>query len=200
MENAQNETQQNDATQNETPQSNATSNNGNSNPKRSWIRRHPILSIILFVILFIIIISIATSKDESEDEIISKCEKSLLPDDTFRNCYFPCTKGNMTACYLGCFTKLDLDTCDYICEFQYADDKKNIVSQYNETENNKKIDIEEACSLKERVRNIEKEMENKHQFENSPRGRCESACNITYTKNSETWQYCMIGCKDMKSN
>lgn len=200
MENAQNETQQTGATQNETPQSNATSNNGNSNPKRSWIRRHPILSIILFVILFIIIISIATSKDESEDEIISKCEKSLLSDDTFLNCYYPCMKGNMTACYLGCFTKLDPDTCDYICEFQYNDDKKNIVSQYNETENNKKIDIEEACSKAEMIKEVRSEIEKERQFENSPRGICESGCNEVYTKNSETWRYCMISCKDMKSN
>ena len=38
----------------------------------------------------------------------------------------------MTACYYGCFTKLDPDTCDYICEFQYNDDKSKVQLVCNE--------------------------------------------------------------------
>lgn len=91
MGNAQNETQQNDATQNETPQSNATSNNGNSNPIHSWIRRHPILSIILFVILFIIIINIATSENSPRSRCESTCNDLYTQDsDVWRFCMSSC--------------------------------------------------------------------------------------------------------------
>lgn len=101
MGNAQNETQQTGAAQNETPQSNATSNNGNSNPKRSWIRRHPILSIIICMIILIILVSIISSNNRSaeREQRVSACQG-----------------GDDVECQLACKLDLDLKACNMACQ------------------------------------------------------------------------------------
>ncbi|GEM_PF-6088481 len=59
----------------------------------------------------------------------------------------------------------------------------------------------EEIARKER---IEKEAaikrERERRYKTSPRGQCESGCNDVFTQDSDSWRFCMMGCKDMRSD
>ena len=179
MENSQNEApQSNTSPTPNTPQNNTSSDNGKSNPKRSWIRRHPILTVILviFGIIFLLITVsgiIGTIKSEKRKGAIENIEK-FCNDGDVASCVYLCNDDSLNedACNKACLLGNDLDACNAYCaahEFSEACDKRV------------KLNEEEA-------------------YKKSPRGICESNCNKVYTKNSETWRLCITGCKDMRNH
>ena len=208
MENHQNETTQNTNLQNGTLQ-----NIGNTNSKRSWIRRHPIATIILSPIIFCIVFVIISG-------FIGTVKNNNIKNECLKNhnaaaCNEFCSTHNLELCYIGCFEaegkgSLGPDhiaTCEYLCRLKDFGEEE-LVNQYNNSAPpNRSINISHACiAAKEDRKKLEdyykqkEEQEQQEQFKRSPRGRCESTCNSMYTQGTETWQLCMTSCEDMKSN
>ena len=121
------------------------------------------------------------------------CEKSCFKDK------------NLEGCYEGMLFWQPI--AEYLCESPSDEELTKRIQQYNSTaKDGKKISAEAACVFRdvfrERVAEDKKEIEEREKrerFKNSPRGRCERGCDDLYSQGTDTWRFCMMGCKDMKS-
>ena len=121
------------------------------------------------------------------------CEKSCFKDK------------NLEGCYEGMLFWQPI--AEYLCESPSDEELTKRIQQYNSTaKDGKKISAEAACVFRdvfrERVaedKEESEEREKRERFKNSPRGRCERGCDDLYSQGTDTWRFCMMGCKDMKS-
>ena len=137
-------------------QQNETPRNKKPNPKALWIKRHPIMTLILaIIILIILIIFIDIVSSPSSDEIRKLHEQDCLAGNETA-CLFACKDDhNMNACFKGCKNN-GLSLCDYICETgnynkdtpEYNDLLKYIESVPAIERETEGISFEAACKTK----------------------------------------------------
>ena len=87
------------------------------------------------------------------------------------------------------------------CMYAEAEYKKKleqeqlILKELTAKKERERLELE---AKKERERELDKALR-EAQYRNSPRGECESDCNDAFTRNSQSWRYCMMNCKDKRS-
>ena len=168
-----------------------------------------VASIVLFIFLRIVLGGeynlnmCMDSKLDYQAEVIRGvyCEKSCFEDKNFEGCH-----EGMSSISLPISVRLTI--AEYLCESPSDEELTKRIQQYNSTaKDGKEVNVNVACIMRDHLREEKaelekesKEREKRERFENSPRGQCESICNDTYARNTDTWRICMMGCKDMKSN
>ena len=156
-----------------------------------------IVSTVLFIFLRIALggdYNLNMCKDRKVDNRGEYCEKSCFKDK------------NLEGCNEGMFERRSI--AEYLCESPSDEELTKRIQKYNSTaKDGKNISVSAACMqrdyMREKLAELEKEWkeeDKRKRFENSPRGQCESMCNDTYARNTDSWRFCMMGCKDMKSN
>ena len=124
------------------------------------------------------------------------------PSDILFSCYAACVFYLNTPEYVSSInpeTRLKDECCNKVSKISKSDDTPGVsfyVDKYKEILNvEKKLKEHEAALKRERKAQEERALKSK-----TPRGRCELQCDDTYNKNSQSWQYCMMACKDMRND
>ena len=111
-----------------------------------------------------------------------------------------CKRGEEYSCFKLCLEG-DEDKCKFLC-----DTSNNCVTPHNHGDSFHSSACEKLADLKkkqEEKQAQQQEQERKRReeiYQKSPRGRCEKTCNHTYSAHSESWNYCMSACSQMRSD
>lgn len=149
------------------------------------------------------------TKRSERDEIYKKYKNNCLaeigtPSDILFSCYVACVFYLNTPEYVSSInpeTRLKDECCNKVSKISKSNDTPDdsfygYDNKYKEILNvEKKLKEHEAALKRERKAQEERELKSK-----TPRGRCELRCDDTYNKNSQSWQYCMMACKDMRND
>lgn len=139
-------------------------------------------------------------------EVYKKYKNNCLaeigtPSDILFSCYVACVYYLNTPEYVSSInpeTRLKDECCNKISKSNDTPDDSfyGYDNKYKEILNvEKKLKEHEAALKRERKAQEERALKSK-----TPRGRCELQCDDTYNKNSQSWQYCMMACKDMRND
>lgn len=140
-----------------------------------------------------------SERDEIYEELKNNCLAEIgTPSDILFSCYAACVFYLNTPEYVSSInpeTRLKDECCNKVSKSNDTFDD-SYVDKYKEILNvEKKLKEHEATLKRERKAQEERALKSK-----TPRGRCELQCDDTYNKNSQSWQYCMMACKDMRND
>ena len=111
-----------------------------------------------------------------------------------------CKRGEEYTCTILC-QRGDEDTCKFLC-----DTSNNCVTLHNHSDGNHRLACKELADLKKKQEEEQAQQQAQERkrreeiYQKSPRGICEKTCNQTYQAYSESWNYCMSACSQMRSD